>query len=99
MIIPTRGTYQYPERLSEYPQDTCAEAGFLVTTNADWRNERPVLDMERCVHCLQCYLYCPDGVIKKTDTNELTIDYDYCKGCGICSKICKKQAITMEAED
>ena len=26
------------------------------------------------------------------------IDYDFCKGCGICQKICKHGAITMESE-
>jgi 4Fe-4S binding domain. len=28
----------------------------------------------------------------------LDIDYDFCKGCGICEKICPKQAIKMEVE-
>ncbi|WP_435789521.1 4Fe-4S binding protein [Clostridium sp.] len=26
------------------------------------------------------------------------MDYDFCKGCGICSNICPKDAIKMERE-
>ncbi len=42
-------------------------------------------------------LYCPDGVIS-IENNKAVIDYDFCKGCGICRKICKSNAIEMEAE-
>lgn len=50
---------------SEYAGTTCYEAGYLVTENAGWRNVRPVIDASACTGCLQCYLYCPDGVIYK----------------------------------
>ncbi|MCM1008413.1 MAG: 4Fe-4S binding protein [Ruminococcus flavefaciens] len=30
--------------------------------------------------------------------NKAVIDYDFCKGCGICNKICKPNAIEMEDE-
>lgn len=86
-----------PQRFSEIPETTSYEAGYLVTKNAGWRNVRPVINAEACVGCLQCYLYCPDGVIFK-DGKKAAIDYDFCKGCGICRKICKFGAITMEAE-
>ena len=35
--------------------------------------------------------------ISKQD-GKAVIDYDFCKGCGICAKICKIGAIGMEAE-
>lgn len=81
----------------EIPDTTSFEAGYLVTKNAGWRNIRPVINKDKCVGCLQCYLYCPDGVIYKKD-GKVDIDYDFCKGCGICRKICKVGAIAMEAE-
>lgn len=90
-------TYKNPAKLSEYPEATCFEAGHLVTINAGWRNETPVIDQEKCRNCLQCYMYCPDGVIYK-DGNKLAIDYDFCKGCGICTKVCKFGAVKMEEE-
>lgn len=87
-----------PESFSEMPDTTAYEAGYLVTKNAAWRRFKPVLDQDKCVGCLQCYLYCPDGVIFEKQ-GKIELDYDFCKGCGICRKICKFAAITMEAED
>ena len=40
---------------------------------------------------------CPDGTIDKSG-DILEIDYDYCKGCGVCAKACKVEAITMIKE-
>ena len=86
-----------PVTYEEIPETTAYEAGYLVTKNAGWRNIRPVIDIEKCKGCLQCYLYCPDGVIYKND-GKVAVDYDFCKGCGICKKICRFSAITMEEE-
>ena len=86
-----------PTSYDDIPEATAYEAGYLVTKNAGWRNARPVLDETKCIGCLNCYLYCPDGVIFR-EGSKVGIDYDFCKGCGICSKICKLQAIKMEAE-
>lgn len=86
-----------PAQLSEIPDNTAFEAGYLVSRNAGRRNVRPTVDTAKCVGCLKCYLCCPDGVIAKHE-GKITIDYDFCKGCGICAKACKKGAIEMEAE-
>ncbi len=59
-----------------------------------WRRYRPVIDKNLCNKCMNCYYYCPEGVISK----DLEIDYTYCKGCGVCSEICKKGAIKMVPE-
>lgn len=95
----------------EYARTTCFTAGHLVTKNAGWRNIRPVLNADACTGCLQCYLYCPDGTIYKVapQTEQggaaaaapaapIAIDYDFCKGCGICAKMCKFGAIEMVSE-
>lgn len=86
-----------PNAFEDIPDATAYEAGYLVTKNAGWRNVRPVIDAQKCVGCLNCYLYCPDGVIYR-ERSSVAIDYDFCKGCGICRKICKIGAIEMEAE-
>ena len=90
---------EVPASFEKIPEATVFEAGYLVTKNAGWRNIRPVIEKSKCKNCLQCYLYCPDGVISKDKENaSVKIDYDFCKGCGICAKICKFDAIKMENE-
>lgn len=81
----------------DVPENTAFEAGYLVTANSGWRSIRPVVDTGKCIGCKQCWLYCPDGVISVTD-GKAAIDYDFCKGCGICAGICKVGALRMEAE-
>lgn len=83
--------------MTDIPEGTAFEAGYLVSKNGGWRSIRPVVNRDKCVGCMQCYLYCPDGVIAIED-KKAVIDYDFCKGCGICSKICKLKAIEMEEE-
>ncbi len=65
-----------------------------------WRQERPHLDLERCVHCMLCWLYCPDSSILVAGGRVTGIDLEHCKGCGICAAVCppKASAITMAAE-
>lgn len=47
-----------------------------------------------------CRLLCPDlAITRDRVTGEITIDLDYCKGCGICAFICPKGAITMVLEE
>ncbi|MCK7467238.1 MAG: 4Fe-4S binding protein [Desulfosudis oleivorans] len=28
-----------------------------------WRSERPVVEKEKCIKCMFCWLYCPEGCI------------------------------------
>jgi len=86
-----------PFKLIDYPESAAYEAGFLVTKNAGWRSVRPVINEKNCSGCLRCYLHCPDGVIFQKG-EAIGIDYDFCKGCGICAKICGARAIEMRAE-
>jgi len=60
-----------------------------------WRTMRPVYDPEKCNDCELCWLFCPDGAIARSS---YAIDYEYCKGCGICAEACKVKAIEMKRE-
>jgi len=66
----------------------------------DWRSERPVHISEKCVHCLTCWVYCPDSAVMVKDGKVVGFNYDYCKGCGICMHECpvKGKAIKMISE-
>ncbi len=65
-----------------------------------WRVMRPVYDPSKCVKCRLCWLYCPENVIDVNEGGErfISIDYNYCKGCGICSTVCPTGAIKMVPE-
>jgi pyruvate ferredoxin oxidoreductase delta subunit len=48
--------------------------------------------------CGVCGAYCPEGVAEIID-GKLSIDYNYCKGCGICAEECPSHAIRMVSEE
>jgi 2-oxoacid:acceptor oxidoreductase delta subunit (pyruvate/2-ketoisovalerate family) len=65
-----------------------------------WRTGvKPTVELERCVDCLLCWLYCPDSAIRLDGTAFAGFDYDVCKGCELCSIVCPEGAITMVADD
>jgi 2-oxoacid:acceptor oxidoreductase delta subunit (pyruvate/2-ketoisovalerate family) len=60
---------------------------------------RRCLSCGNCFECDNCYGVCPDNaVIKLGPGQRYEIDYDYCKGCGLCAAECPCGAITMEPE-
>jgi len=76
-----------------------SEAGSsLKNKTGGWRSFKPVIDRKKCIKCKICWQYCPDNAIKVLKDGTVEIDYDYCKGCGICANECKVKAIVMEIE-
>lgn len=44
-------------------------------------------------------MYCPESAVSGGEKKQLPkIDYDFCKGCGICAEECPKKAIDMKDE-
>ncbi|CAN2040743.1 FAD-dependent oxidoreductase [Candidatus Magnetomoraceae bacterium gMMP-15] len=42
-----------------------------------------------CFSCNNCLMYCPDNAVSITSTTgNYEFNYDFCKGCGICSEEC-----------
>ncbi len=82
------------------------EQGAVVVRDASihpdtggWRTGlRPELDLSRCVDCLLCWLYCPDGAVVVADGAVVGIDLEACKGCEICEERCPVGAIAMVEE-
>lgn len=83
--------------MEQLPMGPATKAGHLIDVSSGMRTFRPVIDSNKCVNCLKCFLVCPDGTIDKSGET-LEIDYDYCKGCGVCAKACKVDAISMIKE-
>jgi len=63
-----------------------------------WRTFKPIYHRDKCIKCLLCWLYCPENSIDVNEDKTITIDYDYCKGCGICASVCPRKAIEMVVE-
>lgn len=61
---------------------------------------RRCLSCGNCFECDNCYGMCPDNAITKLGPGKgFRIDYDYCKGCGLCVVECPCGAIEMIPED
>ena len=43
-------------------------------------------------------IFCPEAVIWRKKDDSIDIDYDYCKGGGICANVCPVKAIKMVRE-
>lgn len=63
-----------------------------------WRTFRPVIHLEKCTKCNNCWKFCPDVAIHFDAEGYPVVDYDHCKGCGICEQECNPGAIQMERE-
>jgi len=59
-----------------------------TATVASWRVFKPVYNRDICIDCQNCWVWCPDSSIISRDKQMLGIDYDHCKGCGICAEVC-----------
>jgi pyruvate ferredoxin oxidoreductase delta subunit len=65
-----------------------SESNSRNTSVADWRVEKPIHNKDYCIDCQNCWIYCPDMSIISRDKKMVGIDYDHCKGCGICVEVC-----------
>jgi 2-oxoacid:acceptor oxidoreductase delta subunit (pyruvate/2-ketoisovalerate family) len=65
-----------------------------------WRTgTKPHVELDRCVNCLLCWLYCPDSAVVLDGTTLVGFDERYCKGCEVCAEICPVNAIEMVADE
>ncbi|MDE2396290.1 MAG: NAD(P)-binding protein, partial [Burkholderiales bacterium] len=72
--------------------------GGLTEANALFEARR-CLSCGNCFECDNCYGVCPDNaVIKLGPGKRFEINYDYCKGCGMCAAECPCGAIDMVPE-
>jgi Pyruvate/2-oxoacid:ferredoxin oxidoreductase delta subunit len=77
--------------------------GTFEEVNLGFSEETALAEAQRCFNCGvcnlcdNCYIFCPDVAIRKEDGSNV-IDYDHCKGCGICVEECPRDAMVMEEE-
>jgi len=51
-----------------------------------------------CTLCENCYIFCPEMSVRLNSDGRYQIDYDYCKGCGICVEECPRSAMSIAEE-
>ena len=80
-----------------------ADFNSYTATVASWRVIKPVYNRDICIDCQNCWVWCPDTSIISRDKQMLGIDYDHCKGCGVCVEVCptnpKSLLMFVEAKD
>jgi len=60
---------------------------------------RRCMSCGNCFECDNCYGVCPDNAVIKLGAGlGFEINYDYCKGCGICAAECPSGSILMIPE-
>jgi 2-oxoacid:acceptor oxidoreductase delta subunit (pyruvate/2-ketoisovalerate family) len=79
------------------------EAGNTIYYDTgSWGTFKPVLIEDICIHCFQCWVFCPDCAIIVENEKVVGFDLLHCKGCGICAEICPtkpEKAIVMEKKE
>ena len=97
MERPKMAAFTQPKKITDLPVGPNAPCGYLIDVSSGMRTFRPVIDHDKCIKCMRCFLLCPDGAIDKSG-GFLEVDYDYCKGCGICAHECAVKAISIIKE-
>jgi len=91
-----------------YPRQTRREGELVESSPAEFSERVAGLDSDAvlaeasrclscgvCFECDNCWHFCPDAAVIKHG-QVYRIDYDYCKGCGICAEECPCGHIDME---
>ena len=89
-----------PSRVSELAPGGAVPFGEAAPTRTGgWRTGlKPKADLDTCVNCMLCWVYCPDSAVLVRDGAFEGFDYEVCKGCEICDEMCPVNAIEMVAE-
>jgi 2-oxoacid:acceptor oxidoreductase delta subunit (pyruvate/2-ketoisovalerate family) len=84
----------FPERLDGFPE-----------VNQGLEEPHARAEAGRCFHCGvctdcdNCYVFCPDvAILPKQGERGYDLNYDFCKGCGICVTECPRASMTMVEE-
>ena len=88
-----------PRLLREERWQSFAEIDLRISGNLAMREAERCFHCGLCSQCDNCRLFCPDLAVKRDESTQgRHIDYDYCKGCGVCVVECPRNAMSLEEE-
>lgn len=88
-----------PRLLREERVSSFAEIDLRISAGLAMKEAERCFNCGLCNQCDNCRLYCPDlAVVRDDGSGGRSIDYDYCKGCGICVVECPRNAMSLEKE-
>ncbi|MBS3778042.1 MAG: ATP-binding protein [Candidatus Thermoplasmatota archaeon] len=53
------------------------------------------IDEEKCIKCMECVSHCQFEAISEN----VTVKYEACEGCGVCELVCPEDAVSMMQRD
>ncbi|MFZ5571382.1 MAG: FAD-dependent oxidoreductase [Thermodesulfobacteriota bacterium] len=88
-----------PRLLQSERLESFAEIDLKISASMAIREAERCFNCGLCNQCDNCRIFCPDLAVKLDDSlRGRGIDYDYCKGCGICVVECPRNAMVLEEE-
>lgn len=88
-----------PRLLKNERTRSFAEIDLRISANLAIREAERCFNCGICNQCDNCRIFCPDlAVMRDESPRGRSINYDYCKGCGVCVVECPRNAMTLEEE-
>lgn len=88
-----------PRLLVQERKRSFGEIDLKISAGMAMREAERCFNCGICNQCDNCRLFCPDlAVLLDSSERGRHVDYDYCKGCGICVVECPRNAMKLEEE-
>ncbi len=89
----------FPRRARQEALQGFAETDLSIPENLALLEAARCFNCGTCNQCDNCFIFCPDvAVLHDNSEQGRHINYDYCKGCGICVAECPRNAMTLKGE-
>ncbi|MCX7804166.1 MAG: NAD(P)-binding protein [Planctomycetota bacterium] len=75
-----------------------AEINLGISADAARAELKRCFHCGRCTACDNCLIFCPDMSVRRRPDGKYEIDYDFCKGCGVCGQECPRGVVEMKLD-